>query len=129
MPSISSLPLECQPEAKRGTYGDLWLRFYDACDNKPQCIVRSHLAAKELDIGCSTLFDMRCNTVADDVAGRAAAIVEVFPSQANAVQASDGVAWQVRMRVIEASLAVFSAQPKREFTPPAYTSPQENEAA
>ena len=43
--------------AKRGANGDMWLRFFDACDNKPQCIVRvtrvwrSHTTAKELEIG------------------------------------------------------------------------------
>ena len=96
----------------------------DLCDSKPQRVVRvtrrwrSHLTAKELDIGCSTRFDMRDNTFADEMAGRAATRVEVPPSQANAVQAIDGVVWQVRMRIIEANLAAFSAQPKREFLPP-----------
>ena len=121
--------------AKRGTNGDLWLRFFDACDNKPQCIARvtrvwrSHLTLKELDIGCSTLVDMRGNTFADEMAGRAATRVEVLPSQANAVQAIDGTAWQVRMRIIEANLAGFSAQPIRAFLPPRAPAPQEKESA
>ena len=45
--------------------GDLWRRFFDACDSKPQCITRvrrSHLTSKELDIGCFTHFDARGNT-------------------------------------------------------------------
>ena len=69
--------------AKRGMNGVLWLRFFDACDSKPQCIIRvtrdwkSHLTAKELGIGCSTLFDMRGNTFAD-VAGRAAMRVQAI---------------------------------------------------
>ena len=110
--------------AKRGTNGDLWLRFSDACDTKPQCIVRvtrvwrSQLTAKELEIGCSTLFDMRGNTFANEMEDRAAARVEVLPSQANAVQAIDGIAWQVRMRIIEANLAAFFGHPMREFLPP-----------
>ena len=65
-----------------------------------------------------TLFDMRGNTFADEMAGRAVKIVEVLPSQANAGQAIDGMAWQVRMRIIEANLAAFSGQPNREFLPP-----------
>ena len=84
--------------AKRGINGDMWLRFFEACDSKPQCIIRvtrvwrSHFAAKELEIGCSTLFDMRGNTFADEMADRAATRVEVLPSQANAIQATDGMA-------------------------------------
>ena len=71
--------------AKRGTNGDLWLRYFDACDSKPYSIFRvtrvwrSHLTAKELHIGCSTLFDMRVNTFADEMAGRAATRAEVLP--------------------------------------------------
>ena len=51
-------------------------------------------------------------------ASRATTRVEVRPSQANAVKAIEGMAWQVRMRIIEAKLAAFSGQPKREFLPP-----------
>ena len=87
------------------------------------CVWRGHFAAKELEIACSALFDMRGNTFADGMADRAAKRVEVFPSQANAVQAINGMAWQVGMRVIEANLAPFSGQPKREFLPWRHTSP------
>ena len=86
-------------------------------DSTPQCIVRvtrvwrSHLTAKELEIGCSTLLDMRGNTIADEMADRAATRVEVIPSQANAVQAIDGMAWQVRMRIIEPNLAASLPSP------------------
>ena len=52
------LTSSAQPaRAKRGANGDMWLRFFDVCDNKPQCIVRvtrvwrSHITAKELEIG------------------------------------------------------------------------------
>ena len=69
----------------------------------------------ELYIGCSTLFDMRGNTFADDIASSAAKTWERC-SQANAVQAIDGTACQVRMRIVEANLAAVSAQPKREFS-------------
>ena len=78
----------------------------------------SHLTAKELKIGCSTLFDMRGITFADEMASTASKGVEVLPNQANAVQAIDGMAWQFRKRIIDAKLAAFSAQPKREFLPP-----------
>ena len=64
---------------------------------------RSHFAAKELEIVSSTNFDMRGNTFADEMAGRAATRVEVLPSQANAVQTKGGMAWHVRMRIIEAN--------------------------
>ena len=60
---------------------------------------------------------MRGNTFVNEMAGMAATRVEVLPCQANAVQAIDCMAWQVRMRIIEANLAAFSAQPKREFLP------------
>ena len=33
-------------------------------------------------------------------------------------KAIDGVAWQVRLRIVEANLAAISGQPKREFLPP-----------
>ena len=72
------------------------LRFFDACDNRPQRIIRvtrawrSHLTAKERRIGCSTLFDMRGNWFADEMVGRAATSVELLPSQANGVEA---MAW------------------------------------
>ena len=109
--------------SKQGIDGDLWRRFFHACDSKPQRIiqvtrVRRSLTAKELEIGCLTLFDVRGNTFADEMAGRAAKIVEVLPILANAVQAIDGVPWQNRMRIIEAHLAAFSGQPQREFLPP-----------
>ena len=52
---------------------------------------------------CSTLFDVRGNTFADEMASRAAKGVEVLPSQASSVQ-TIGTA--------------FSAQPKLEFLPP-----------
>ena len=110
--------------AKRGNNGDLWTRFYRAREQKPQCTLRvarfskSHITARELAIGCATIFDMRGNTFADEMAGRAAARVEVLPGQAGAIQAVDGMAWKVRMRIIEANLAAVTDQPKREFLPP-----------
>ena len=55
---------------------------------------------------------------ADEMAGRAAARVEVLLGQAGAIQAVDGMAWQVRTRIIEANLAAIIVQPKREFLPP-----------
>ena len=61
---------------------------------------------------------MRGNTFAGEMASRAATRVEVLPSQANAGKAIDGMAWQIRMRIIEANLAAFLGQPKREFLPP-----------
>ena len=66
-----------------------------------------------MEICCSTLFDMRGNAFEYEMARRAAKRVEVLPSQANAVQVKDGMASQVRMRIIEASLAAFSALPAR----------------
>ena len=109
--------------AKRGNNGDMWTRFFRARKQKPQCILRvarvwrGHITARELAIGCATIFDMR-GTFADEMAGRAAARVEVLPGQAGAIQAVDGMAWQVRMGIIEANLAAFTDQPKREFMPP-----------
>ena len=107
--------------AKQRIIGDLWGRFLHARDGKPQCSVlvtrvwRSHLTAKELEIDCSTLLDMEGNTFADEMANRLATRAEVFRSQAAAVQATDGMACQVNMRIIEANLAAFSAQHRREF--------------
>ena len=49
---------------------------------------------------------------ADEMASRAATRVEVLPGQANAVKAIDSMAWKVRMRIMEANLAAFSAQPQ-----------------
>ena len=60
---------------------------------------------------------MRDNTFADEMVGWAAMRVVVLPSRANAVHAIGGVAWQVRLRIIEANLAAFSGQPKCEFLP------------
>ena len=48
----------------REKHASCGLHFFDASDNKPRCVVRvtrlwrSHLTAKEVDIGCSTLLDM-----------------------------------------------------------------------
>ena len=95
--------------AKRGSNGDLCTRFFRAREQKPQCILRvarvwrSHITARELAICCATIFDMRSNTFADEIAGRAATRVEVLPGQAGAIQAVDGMAWQVRMRIIAAN--------------------------
>ena len=80
--------------AKRGINGDLWHRIFDARDSEPQrsildSRVWSRLAGKELEIGCPTLFDMRGKTFADEMASRAAKRVELFPSQANAGQATN----------------------------------------
>ena len=61
---------------------------------------------------------MRGNTFAGEMASRAATRVDVLPSQANAGTAIDGMAWEIRMRIIEANLGAFSGQPKREFLPP-----------
>ena len=110
--------------AKRGINGDLWRRFFDACDIRPQRITRvtlvrsSHLTAKGLELGCSTLFDMRGSTIANEMA-------EVLAFQANAVQAVDGMVWQVRMRIIEAKRWRSRGQHKHEFIPSARTGPQE----
>ena len=115
--------MACPTRAKRGTNGDLWTRFFRAREQKPQCTLRvarvwkSHITAKELAIGCATVFDMRGNMFADEMASRAAKRVEVLPGQAGAVQAIDGMAWQVRMRIVEANLAAITDQPKREFLP------------
>ena len=115
--------MACPTRAKRGTNGDLWTRVFRAREQKPQCTLRvarvwkSHITAKELAIGCATVFDMRGNTFADEMASRAAKRVEVLPGQAGAVQAIDGMAWQVRMRIVEANLAAITDQPKREFLP------------
>ena len=71
--------------AKRGSNGDLWTRFFRAREQNPQCILRvarvwrSHITARELAIGCATIFDMRGNTFADEMADRAAARVDVLP--------------------------------------------------
>ena len=105
--------------ARRGSNGDLWTRFFRAREQKPQCILRvarvrrSHITARELAIGCAAIFDMRGNTFADEMAGRAATRVDVLPGQTGAIQAVDGMAWQVRMRIIEANLAAITDQPKK----------------
>ena len=64
------------------------------------------------------MFVMRGSTFAEEMAGSAAGRVEVLPGQAGAIQAVDGMAWQVRMRIIEANLATITDQPRREFLPP-----------
>ena len=69
---------------------------------------------------------MRGNTFAEEIAGRAAARVEVLPGQAGAIQAVDGMAWQVRMHIIEANLAAITDQPMREFLPPLTLSHRKN---
>ena len=110
--------------ARRGSNGDLWTRFFWAREQKPQCILRvarvwrSHITARGVAIGCAAIFDMRGNTFADEMAGRAAARVDVLPGQAGAIQAVDGMAWKVRMRIIEANLAAITDHPKNEFLPP-----------
>ena len=122
-PSTSSLPPESLPDRNKGSMATCGDDSSMPADSKPQRIiqvtrVRRSLTAKELEIGYLTLFDVRGNTFADEMAGRAAKIVEVLPILANAVQAIDGVPWQNRMRIIEAHLAAFSGQPQREFLPP-----------
>ena len=113
MPSTSSLPLQSWPERNvEPMNGDLVATVFSMRATTSQNasvrvkrVWRSHLSAKEMEIGCSTLFDMRGNTLADEMAGRAATRAEVLTCQADAVQAMDGMAWHVRMRIIEANFA------------------------
>ena len=77
-------------------------------------VQRNHITSKELAIGCATIFDMRGNTFAEKMAGRAALREEVL---SGAVQAVDGMEWQVRMCLFEANLAGITDPPKREFLP------------
>ena len=90
---------------------------------EPQCSIlvtrewRWHLTAKELRNWLLHVF----RTAGPRVCGRdgeQAKSAEVLPSQAAAAQTIDVMAWQVRMRIFEANLAAFSAQPKCEFSPP-----------
>ena len=70
---------------------------------------------------------MRSNTFADEMAGRAAARVDVLPGHAGAIQAVDGIAWKVRMRIIEANLAAITDQPKLRIPAAARAESQENQ--
>ena len=102
---------------KRGTNGDLWR----ATESDNVSFGSHALGGATLQRRSWTSVTPRgstCVTTRSQTAGRAATRVEVLPSQANAVQAIDGMNWQVRMRIIEANLVAISGQPNREFLPP-----------
>ena len=108
--------------AKRGNNGDLWTRFFRTREQKLQCTLRvarvwrSHITARELAIGCATIFDMRGTRL--PTRWLAERRREWKCSQAKQAQFMRSTAWQVRMRIIEANLAAITDQPKRDFLPP-----------
>ena len=63
----------------------------------------NHVTAKDLDTGCCFV---------DTIAGRAAGRADVLSGQVSSVQAISGMAWQVRICVIEVNLAAISSQPQ-----------------
>ena len=115
-PSISSTSI-ARPARNGGMNGDLWRRFFDACDGEPNLQHSGHTC------GGATSQRRRWKSAARRYstcgAGRQrerrSSRGQARPAQ---VQTMDGMAWQVRMRIIEANLAASSGQSMREFLPP-----------
>ena len=121
---LTSLPpSQSPPERSVGPMATCGYGFLDACDGKPQCIVqvlrvwRSHCYSEGAGDRLLHAFRHARQHVRRRDGGQGGNESGGPPKPGNAVQAIDGMAWQVRMCIIEANLAALSGQPKREFKP------------